>query len=212
MRLFHVLLFFISISISANEWKFLQTYEGVDLYELQNSSEYATPFKAIGTIPVDISSVIKSLLDIDKKHEWAPKLKSVELHKDLGKNTFIFSEYYRTPWPYYDRQFLLMGELKKEGRTVTFKAKNYKDEKLIHDDHVLASVEILDFVLEEVSGGTKITFTFNGDMGGWIPSFVSNIIRKKWPLRFIQALERLSKSGKIRTTDYYINYMKSIEN
>jgi hypothetical protein len=208
MKFFLLLLSLIQFSYASN-WEYVETYEGVKLYELKKSEQYATPFKAVGKVNAPLTDVVKALVDVDSKNKWAPKLKGVDLHEVLKANEFIFSEYYKTPWPYYDRQFLLKGTISKKGNKVYFKAQNLVDDSLEDDDHVLASVEILDFVLEEVDGSTMITFTFNGDMGGWIPSFVSRIIRKKWPVRFIQSLEKWSKSGKIRSTIYFENLVKS---
>jgi hypothetical protein len=204
-------LFLFMSSAFSSEWKFVENYEGIKLFELENSSLESTPFKAVGFVKMPIQEVIKALLDVNQKSKWAPKLKEVKIHKKLGNNKFVFSEFYKTPWPYYDREFLLVGEIfNKEGK-VYFKAKNLNDSSINEDnDHVAANVEILDFVLKEQDGGTHITFSFNGDMGGWIPSFVSRIIRKKWPVRFIQALENWSINGKIETTIDYINYKKSI--
>ena len=206
-----IILLFLFISSSySTEWNFIENYEGVKLFELKDSPSDATPFKAVGRVNMKIDEVVKALLDVDQKSKWAPKLKGVKIHKVLEESEFVFSEFYKTPWPYYDREFLLLGKLFKKNGVVYFKAKSLKDSTLKDQDHVTANVQILEFILKEVDGGTLITFVFNGDMGGWIPSFVSKIIRKKWPVRFIQALEKWSINGNINTSEYYNIYKKSL--
>ena len=86
-----LLLFFILIQCSySSEWKYIETYEGVKLYELSKSDEYATPFRAIGTVNASLEEIVKALVDVDRKNQWAPKLKSVNLHRVLKANEFIF--------------------------------------------------------------------------------------------------------------------------
>ena len=65
----------------------------------------------MGVINADVVNVLKVLRDFDHKHLWAPKLKSVKIHQKINENEFIFSEYYKTPWPATDREFLLKGTL-----------------------------------------------------------------------------------------------------
>jgi len=60
--------------------------------------------------------------------------------------------------------------------------------------YVQADVKILDVYLEKIGETkTKITFEFHGNMKGWMPTWLMNIIQKKWPLRFIQGLRKRMK-------------------
>lgn len=145
----------------------------------------------MGVINADVVNVLKVLRDFDHKHLWAPKLKSVKIHQKINENEFIFSEYYKTPWPATDREFLLKGTLIKKGdqyfiNAYSFKSALYKDSK-----HIQADVTKLNLMLEKsLNNTTKISFEFHGDMKGWMPFWLINLIQKKWPFKFIKELEK----------------------
>ena len=160
------------------------------------------PFKAIGEIEADIETLLAILKDHTQKQKWAPKLEKVTIHKELSENIFIFSEYYKTPWPATDREFLLKGEIiKLTKNTVLLKAHSVDQEKAYEhfksENHIQADVKYLNLTLSKVSANrTAIEFEFHGDMKGWMPLWLMNLIQKKWPLRFIQGLREHSLSYK----------------
>ena len=190
---------FIVVSLFA----FNANAEWFEIYEEDNitiktikDAEGVMPFKAEGEIKHSISKIVSALKDYQNKHQWSPKLKSVKMHDEKEqKETYIFSEYYKTPWPASDREFLLKGHIKniKPG-LVSFEASSVDIPNLMNNDHVQAQVHKLNVLLEKVSENvTRITFEFYGDLGGWIPTWLMNVIQKKWPLRFIQGLNSYIK-------------------
>ncbi|MFK8139316.1 MAG: START domain-containing protein [Bdellovibrionales bacterium] len=148
------------------------------------------PFKAKGIVAADIETVLSILMDHKLKPQWAPKLKSVKIHKMLSEDEAIFSEYYKTPWPAIDREFLLKGSLVKLSQTkYHLLAKSYKDDSLKEKSHIQANVKVVSIIVDRISPTeTMLEFEFHGDMKGWMPVWLMNIIQKKWPLRFIQGL------------------------
>ncbi len=145
---------------------------------------------ATADLDTPFQKIVMALVDAEKKHLWAPKLKSSTMHSEQSANQFKFSEYYTTPWPFDDREFLLTGSVIYEQNRVVFSAVDSSNRSLTKEDHTLANVEILEFVITPLSKKqSRVNFTFSGDMGGWIPDFVKTIIQKKWPVRFIQALQ-----------------------
>jgi len=92
-------------------WKYLTTEDGITIYT-KEAKDSIMPFMASGNINANIATVIKTLKDFNNKNKWSPKLKSVKIHKMISENKYQFSEYYQTPWPATDREFLLEGELK----------------------------------------------------------------------------------------------------
>ena len=66
------------------------------------------------------------------------------------------------------------------------------------EKHIQADVKYLNLTLSAVNPNkTKIEFEFHGDMKGWMPLWLMNLIQKKWPLRFIQGLRKYSLGYKI---------------
>ncbi len=173
-----------------NNWEYLDSYEGVTLYQALKEEEGQLHFMATADLDTPFQKIVMALVDAEKKHLWAPKLKSSTMHSEQSANQFKFSEYYTTPWPFDDREFLLTGSVIYEQNRVVFSAVDSSNRSLTKEDHTLANVEILEFVITPLSKKqSRVNFTFSGDMGGWIPDFVKTIIQKKWPVRFIQALQ-----------------------
>lgn len=190
-------------------WHFIDTFEGVNLYRAQENKEGLLPFKATAELDIPYQQIVKTLVDTEKKQQWAPKLKSTTIHNQFSANRFEYSEYYTTPWPFEDREFLLMGTVTYEKDQILFSGVNSKNKALAADDHTLANVEILEFAIFPLDAQrSRVEFTFSGDMGGWIPDFVKTIIQKKWPVRFIQALQSYINENPSLDTLRYKNLEK----
>lgn len=193
------ILFSIGLSFAqgATNWKKVAEEDNITVFALPTGSGII-PFKAKGIINAPIKTVLSSLTDHQRKPKWSPKLKSVKVHQEVSKDKeYIFSEYYKTPWPAYDREFLLKGEIvyDKNG-DIHLNAKSINNKQLINDDHIQAEVKYINVALHALTPNqTEVTFEFHGDMKGWMPVWLMNLIQKKWPLRFIQGLRKHIQSN-----------------
>jgi hypothetical protein len=193
-----------------DNWEQIDTIEGVTLFRSLEEANDLLPFKAIAELNIPYQRIVMALVDAEHKHNWAPKLKSTTVHNEISTNRFEYSEYYTTPWPFYDREFLLMGTVKYQKDRILFTAINSTNKHLADKDHLLANVIILKVAIIPLSlERTQVEFTFSGDLGGWIPNFVKNIIQKKWPIRFIQAMQTHIINSHALTTPRYLALQKS---
>ena len=190
-KLIVLLSLLLSFTALGNSWVEIANEKGITIYSRPSESGII-PFKAKGILNHNLQTVLKALKNDKEKPLWAPKLKSVKIHEKLSENEFVFSEYYKTPWPAYDREFLLHGEILKLSETsYHLKAKSLIEPTLMNDDHVQVDVKYLNVFLRGNSDGTTtIYFEFFGDMKGFMPKWLMNLIQKKWPMRFIQGLDR----------------------
>ncbi|MCK9175900.1 MAG: START domain-containing protein [Desulforhopalus sp.] len=195
---------------SADTWEKIDTIEGVTLFRSLQKSETLLPFKAVATLNVPYQKIVMALVDAEHKKRWAPKLKYVTLHNKISTSSFQYSEYYTTPWPFYDREFLLLGQVEYKKDRVLFSARNSPDKTLADKKHLLANVKVMEFAIIPLSPDTtRVEFTFSGDLGGWIPDFVKNIIQKKWPVRFIQAMQSYIQKTPNLETPRYLSLQKT---
>jgi len=191
-------------SAYGSRWEYVKTYEGVDLYQALQTGEGKLPFRATADLDVPYQKIVMALVDVERKNDWAPKLKEATIHAQYSTNEFEYSEYYTTPWPFKDREFLLRGTITYHAGQVLFAAVDSVNQGYAREDHVQANIDILEFaVIPLTAEKTRVQFTFSGDMGGWIPSFVKTIIQKKWPVRFIQSLQRRIQTVQILETARY---------
>lgn len=186
---------FFSFNAFGKDWVEVFKEDGISIKTIKDKPG-VMPFKAEGVLNHNINQIVKTLKDYKKKNEWSPKLKSVKMHEEKGQDVFIFSEFYKTPWPASDREFLLKGSVKEiKNGVVSFEASSIDLPKLVDSNHVQAQVHKLNVLLERIGPlRTKMTFEFYGDLGGWIPTWLMNVIQKKWPLRFLQSLDSYIKN------------------
>jgi hypothetical protein len=195
---------------STNKWEQIDTIEGVVLFRSLEESVDLLPFKAIAKLNIPYQKIVMALVDAEHKNSWAPKLKFTTIHNEISTNHFEYSEYYTTPWPFYDREFLLLGTVEYKNDRILFTAQNSTNKHLANENHLLANVKVMEVVIIPLSPGTtQVEFTFSGDLGGWIPTFVKNIIQKKWPIRFIQAMQSYIKNTPNLETPRYLSLQKT---
>ena len=189
---------------SQGHWQHIEDNEGIALYRSLNETKGLLPFKAVAELDVPYEKIIMALVDAERKPEWAPKLKATAIHAQISSNRFEYSEYYKTPWPFKDREFLLIGTVSYGRNRVVFSAVNSENKPLASKDHLTANIQELTFFVTPLSDTlTKVEFTFSGDLGGWIPDFVKTIIQKRWPVRFIQALRNhVAENDQLETPRY----------
>ena len=187
-------------------WKPLFEKDGVKVFKGKLKGEAVIPFKALAVLSGPLEDVVSVLLDFPKKHLWSPKLKSVKTHLKTNDFHSIFSEYYQTPWPASDREFLLEAKMEiKSPNVVKLFARSSSQKKLSHPDHVLAQVNNLDLVLTRLTANkTAIEFTFMGDLKGWIPVWITNLIQKRWPYKFIKGLDKRIKYKKDNNENFHL--------
>lgn len=194
---------------STQKWEQIDSVDGVALFRSLEESDELLPFKAIATLNVPYQKVVMALMDAEHKSSWAPKLKFTTIHNVISTNHFEYSEYYTTPWPFDDREFLLLGTVEYKNDRVLFTAQNSTNRNLADENHLLANVTIMEVAITPLSlNKTQVEFTFSGDLGGWIPTFVKNIIQEKWPIRFIQAMQTYIQNTPNLETPRYLSLEK----
>jgi hypothetical protein len=185
-------------------WVYESTDDGVALYHQQDAAEGLLPFKAVAELDSASEQIVLALLEAEQKPLWAPKLKGTTVHATLVANCFQYSEYYTTPWPFKDREFLLLGTITRQGDSIVFSAVDAPDRHFRDDNHVQANIHELTFAIIPLAADrTRVEFTFSGDLGGWIPDFVQEIIQKRWPVRFIQALQGYLSDNTLEESERY---------
>ena len=180
------------------KWQFVTNYEGVDLHRARGAKKGFLPFRATAELNIPFQQIVQALVDAEQKQTWAPKLKFTTLHSQSSATSFEYSEYYTTPWPFEDREFLLKGTVTYEKDFVFFSAVNLANKHLADANHTLVNVEVLEFaIIPLAETRSRVEFTFSGDLGGWIPGFVKTIIQKNGPYGSFRPLRAISEKVQI---------------
>jgi len=67
-------------SAYGSRWEYVKTYEGVDLYQALQTGEGKLPFRATADLDVPYQKIVMALVDVERKNDWAPKLKEATIH------------------------------------------------------------------------------------------------------------------------------------
>lgn len=192
-------------------WIFVDQKDGIKLFKCEEKIDGLIPFKVKTILPFPHEKVVKVLINTEKKSLWAPKLKKTKMHQKLAFNSFIYSEYYSVPLPFYDREFFLQGTIKSDHDSIIFYAENPKIPHKPAENHVVVNIKKLEFKVTPLDNNrTHIDFTFIGDMGGLVPKFVVNIIQKRWPVKFIAALSEYIQKTEDIECDRYNTFIKGV--
>lgn len=186
---------FFSSSVFSENWELLVEKQGIKVFGAKETEDGLIPFRTQAVLNFPFERVLTVLLDADRKPEWSPQLKSTTVHKKLSPTQYILSEYYNTPWPATDREFLMLGELYPEKDKFTLIANTHLDPRLADKNHIQVDIRKLVVTIERIGESkTAFEFIFLGDMKGWMPSWLINLIQKQWPFKFVNRLNKqLSK-------------------
>lgn len=196
--------FLMPILSQAEKWELLIEKNGIQVYGAKETKDGLIPFRSKAVLNFPFERVLNVLLDAHRKPEWSPKLKSTKVHKRLSPTKYILSEYYDTPWPATDREFLMLSELFPGKDTFTITVKNHRDPNLADPDHIQVDIRKLIVTITRLdSNKTAFEFVFLGDMKGWMPAWLINLIQKQWPFKFISRLNGQLKKPDIKPNHVY---------
>lgn len=185
------------------EWKEISSENGITVYSPKSYDHKSglVPIRFKALIKHNISKVITVLADNKRKSEWLPNLKITKL---LEKRTIQdFTVYYRydAPWPFQDRDFIVRNlssfNLNTMTVSVDIKSVEHKNDPslgesvrgIAHDGYSIIKSDPND------KRYTIVEMAFINEFGGFIPSFITNLVQKKWPYKFMDSLRKqLSKS------------------
>ena len=163
---------------------------------------------------VHYTRVLMAIANNAKGPDWSPRLKKSVIHKQFPPLKYIYSQFYRAPWPLRNRQLLMEGVIKRKNNAIVFVAKGTYDKRYQHfrdDDYIQAKVYLLHFSLIPRGNRSEVTIAFVGNMGGWIPSWIINIVQKSWPANFLKSLNTYSKSEKNVVSFNYRNIARVLK-
>jgi hypothetical protein len=179
------------------KWKLHSDEDGIEIYTPVDYKHPSglVPIKFKTIINHDISKVVTVLADNDRKTQWLPYLEDSRTIVDLSSSEAIVYYRYGSPWPFSPRDFLIQSSAVFNEQTKVLKVemksiKNYEGVKknsdyvrgFSHDGYAVVSVK--------GKGKTEMEMAFLNDFGGMIPTFVINVVQKKWPYEFIKNLRK----------------------
>ena len=186
------------------KWEFDYKDDGVTRYRTDQSVKEMTPFKASMDMDVSYTKVMMAIANNEKSPEWSPRLIKAVIHERTKDLRYTYSQFYRAPWHLTNRQLLMKGKISKIKNGVEFKGSKSDKIKYKNDDYIQASIHRLHFtVVAKGKNKSHATVIFIGDMGGWIPSWIVDIVQESWPTNFLLSLHKRAKSKENTSSPNY---------
>jgi hypothetical protein len=211
--LLHVCFAYIPFQQGPDFWTYQLNEDGIEVARGPLNSDGLNPFKAEAKLLHKMEDVISAILDLKHRPRWVPKMDTVTHVSPIGELEYHFIERYKTPWPAKDREFLLRGKtiIVSENHTKLLAESDSKNLNL-SSTHIEAFIKRMEISVHKIKvNETLVVFKMEADLGGWLPKWLTNLIQKKWPLRFIQGLKKTLREKTYQDSPYYLEWKTKLD-
>ncbi len=184
-------------------WKKTQSKDAIQGYERSFPGTDVKEFKAVGLVEAKIEVISQVLRDVAAYPVWMPQCKEATLLKQIDKNSIIFYNESKSPWPVKNRAIIIKSETdidEKTGRTtIAFKAIKDDDKYPIKKGVVqitdLNGKYVIEFFGRDL---TRISYSSKAHPGGNVPVSMANSTSRLFPLKTIKGLREMVKLKKYK--------------
>ena len=187
-------------SVDDGGWVKDHVKHGLTVYTRKVADSSILGIKTEGVINAPLPSIMANLRDVENSTEWIPDQISKITIEDVNDRKAITLSVSSMPWPLYDRELLLVNELKLDKkRKLLFVLSNSLEmpEIKVKDGQIRAHIGYSNMGMKPVGRNkTYVELTAFVDPKGSIPTWVTNFFQVKWPVQFLKDLEKRSNEVK----------------
>ena len=192
---------------ASSEWEKIAELDGITGYSRSTSRSGVYEIKAIGIMDASVAVIEAVLRDDAARTQYSEKC--VEAGKvnlpglKNTKDTYYVYHKIGMPWPFYDRHGVARAEYRIDEETgaLLWQAQsvsaNFRDE-----DWYVLKVPIVDakWILTPVGENkTRAHYQILADPGGYVPTFVVNIMSEDLAVKTIAGIREMVKKDKYKT-------------
>ena len=186
---------------SENGWQKVNEESQIKVYLRPSSIQYLDIMKGVGLVDGSPEKIAYILLDSTQKKNWdgLKKEKVLEQKSVINK---VFYQSYEVPFPFSNRDivFRITCEKIKGGLLLKYTSENHPKAPKTVGERATINAK---YYLKRIKGNkTLATVEVIFDLKGDIPSFISNIISKKWPISVIKHVRRKIKKDWVKELNY----------
>ena len=200
MKIVYCLIFLLPCCVLASNldkgWKKHPSKRGYSVYTREESNSDIVGIRVEGVVNAPIESILSNMRLVEGSEKWTPALRkkvTIKNTSDLEAITYTLN---KMPWPLWDRELILHNILKldKEKKLLYVLSKsvhkdypNYPKEK----ETIMADIRYSNMGFRPIGPNkTFIELTAFVDPKGSIPAWMVNFYQKKWPIKFLTAIEK----------------------
>ena len=187
--------------LAAGRWKQIRQHGGITVYSQRVPVSDVLAFRATAVLNAPVEQVMEVLRRVEITGEWMPDISvkyAVKEWSDFKALTYSINE---MPWPFADRELLLMNRLRLDRirKFLVVEIFSVEDEKIpVAKSNVRAHMYCGETMIRPGrEGQTEVELILFVDPKGFIPVWLVNLFQKSLPYNFLKALEE-----KAATSDY----------
>lgn len=199
MKKFWLILFLIHIqtyALSQNdfEWQLSEEKGTIKVYNSDvHKSTGIVPIKATNILNHSMPKILSVIADVTRKKEWVPNLLKANIVEQKNKYERIEYALYDSPWPFHDREFIIQtkGSYNPKDKSIYIEIKSTKDSNVpLNTDYVRGFTHIGNVYMRYIDKEkTFFEIILLTDFKGNIPTWIINLVQRKWPYKLFRNLE-----------------------
>ncbi len=218
-RLYFIFSIFIGLISTQNfgmhpddfEWKLKEEKDGIKVFSApQHKESGVIPIKANTLIHYSLPRILSVLATTERKKEWIPNLMEAYTVEKKSKYERVEYTLYDSPWPFDDRAFVIStkGRYNEKDQTIFIDIESMEHEKVpLNPDHVRGKTYIGSIFMRGVNQEeTFFEITLLTDFKGNIPTWIINMVQKKWPYKMFKNIKTQLAKDDIQIWPEFQNY------
>jgi hypothetical protein len=190
-----------AVVMAGDDWDYLYTRDGIDVFQKTIPETGAHAFKGLGFVDARLEVIGAVIRDIAAYPRWVARCRKAVVLQDIDFNTKIFYSIVDAPPPFQDRDMVIQNDtiydLEKGTAEITFRL---SDQALVPPtDNYYRVTELSGEYLLEYFGRdkTRITFEYRGCPGGNVPVKLADWIESRhYPYINIMGIRRMVREQK----------------
>lgn len=179
-------------SDSATAWKLEKNQNGVQVYTRKIKGFKLKEFRALTTVEASPEFLLDIIRAVDKYTDWMSHLEGSYIVKEVNENEIYVYTESDVPWPFSNRDIVTHSLLYWEGEKAMVKMTGMPEYIPVNKGIVRVPKSRGFWVFEpDENGHTTITYQFQGDPGGKIPSWVANIFIVDGPYKSLLGIRKI---------------------
>ena len=193
---------------STGKWELISNKDGfiTKRKKVPNSNIFAFRGETVTDVP--IGKIISVFVDSNTRKNWINMYggdMDLKVRNELDKTYWIR---FNTPWPTSDRDYVLrsVGSVDSKNKTYTCNIQSVDHPSKGEQKCCVRGMAYGTYYRFQVLPGTnktKVEVEVHTDPKGWIPSWLTNIIQKKWPKRTLSSLLREASKNGVKVHDTF---------
>lgn len=199
----------------ADDWKEVQSTDGVKVYSRSLPDRAIKSVKGTGIVNAPVATVALVLLDDDRAPEWVDSLAEARVIRRVGPTEYIEYNHIKMPLVVSDREFVTsvtMG-VDREKRTVLMRSVPADDAEVKATPAWVRGQLSALYVLESIDEGTRtrLTVEVDADPKGALPPFIVNFFQKDWSRDTIKGIRAQAKKPDLKPPEAFAEFLATID-